>query len=179
MGFSLSWLAIRGKEQRAVLSELNLTQTAERESIPESDIVGCVLPSGWYLVLYNDVNVPSLGKASLERISRSAEVITCEVEEHAMVSAASGWQDGRRLWYIAHDSDLGLRHLHTEGQLPPSFSEIREAHRASQDAASDVSNVDHYFDIPVEMTKHICGFRHDDTYDDMEAEPFAVLTMQR
>ena len=178
MGFSLSWLAIRGKEQRAVLSELSLTQTAARESIPESDVVGCVLPSGWYLVLYNDVNVPSLEEASLERISRSAEVITCEVEEHAMVSTASGWQDGRRLWYIAHYSDLGLRHLNSEGLLPPSFSEIREAHRARQDAASDVSNVDHYFDIPVEVAKHICGFRHDDMYDYVEAKPFAVLTMQ-
>jgi hypothetical protein len=178
VGFSVSWLAVRGKEQRAVLSELGLTQTTARESIPESDVVGCVLPSGWYLVLYNDVNVPGLEEASLERISRTAEVITCEVEEHAMVSIASGWEDGRRLWCIAHDSDQGLRHLHTEGGLPQGFSEIRDACRARQDA-SDASNVDHYFDIPVEMAKHICRFRHDDMPDHVEAKPFVVLTIER
>jgi hypothetical protein len=153
MGFSVSWLAIRGKEPRMVLRELSLTETAAKEWLPESDVVGCSLASGWYVVFYN--------------------------EEHAMVSVASGWQNGTQLWHIVHDSECGLSHLDTAGVLPPGFAEIRDAQRAKQDAYRGAANVDYYFDIPVEVAKLVCGFRHDDDFDEAEIEPFVVLTMQR
>jgi len=179
MGFSVSWLAIRGKEPRMVLRELSLTETAAKEWLPESDVVGCSLASGWYVVFYNAVGVLGLEATSLALTSHGAEVVTCEVEEHAMVSVASGWQNGTQLWHILHDSECGLSHLDTAGLLPPGFAEIRDAQRAKQDAYRGAAAVDYYFDIPVEVAKHVCGFRHDDDFDEAEIEPFVVLTMQR
>jgi hypothetical protein len=178
MGFAVSWLAIRGKEPPVVLGELSLTQTAAREWIPESEVVGCVLPSGWYVIFYNGVDIPSLETAALARISLGAELVTCVLEEHAMVSLASAWRNGTQVWYVVHDSERGLSHLDTEGQLPPGFAGIRDANLAKQKASGgDASNVDYCFDIPVELAQHVCGFRHDDDFDEAETEPFVVLAM--
>src|SRR5262249_8202737 len=149
MGFSVSWLAIRGKEQRTVLRELSLTETAGKEWLPKSEVVRWYLASGWYIVFYNAVGVLGLEATSLALTSLGAEVVTCEVEEHAMVSVASGWQNGIQLWHILHDSECGLSHLDTAGLLPPGFAEIRDAQRAKQDAYRVAPDVDDYFTIPV------------------------------
>ena len=161
-----------------VLRELGLTETAAKEWLPESDVVGCSLASGSYVVFYNAVGVMGLEATSLALTSLGAEVVTCEVEEHAMVSVASGWQNGTQLWHIVHDSECGLSHLDTAGLLPPGFAEIRDAQRAKHDGRG-AANVDYYFNIPVEVAELVCGFRHDDEFDEAEIEPFVVLTMQR
>jgi hypothetical protein len=49
MGFSVSWLAVRGKPSTAVLSELGLRGTGEYEEVPDSPhFWGANLPDGWY-----------------------------------------------------------------------------------------------------------------------------------
>jgi hypothetical protein len=51
MGFSLSWVAVRGKTRAAVHSELGLAPTGAREGVAESPVVSAALPDGWTLVL--------------------------------------------------------------------------------------------------------------------------------
>lgn len=179
MGFAISWLAIKGKEPPVALGELGLTQTAVREWIPELEVVGCTLPSGWYVIFYNGVGIPTLETPALARTSLGAELVTCELEEHVMVSAASAWRNGTQLWYVAHNSTRDLSHLDTAGQLPAGFTRIRDAQLAKQSASGGASSVDYCFDIPVEVARHVCGFRHDDNFDEAETEPFVVLAMDR
>ena len=47
MGFSLAWLAVRGKDPAAVRDELGLESTGEYREIPEVPVVGVLLPSNY------------------------------------------------------------------------------------------------------------------------------------
>jgi hypothetical protein len=51
MGYSLSWVAIKNGNAEAIYSVLDLRPTGEWEEIPEFQIVGAELPTGWHLVL--------------------------------------------------------------------------------------------------------------------------------
>src|SRR5690242_11866617 len=109
MGFSLSWLAVRGREAASVRRVLGVCGTGRHEQIPESPLLGADLPTGWYLVLANRCNLEET--QPLSELSSGGEVVTCFVEEHVMYSRASGWKDGRRVWSITHDLQRGDGHL--------------------------------------------------------------------
>lgn len=51
MGFSLSWLAVRGKVPHAVRDELGVRPTGHRQEVPDSPVVGAESPAGWYLIV--------------------------------------------------------------------------------------------------------------------------------
>ena len=53
MGFSLSWLAIKGKSPQEVRDELGFRTTGKREEVPEADLSAAELPTGWYLIVSN------------------------------------------------------------------------------------------------------------------------------
>jgi hypothetical protein len=126
VGFSQSWVAVRGKSRAVVLETLGLTATGTREEIAESPLVGAALPDGWYLVVANRAGDALMREPMLARLSRGAEVVTCDVEEHVMVSVASGWRDGRRAWVVGHDGQESVEHLTAEGRTPPGFEAIRD-----------------------------------------------------
>ncbi len=66
MGWSCSWVAIRGKDPGSVLARLGLRPSANREEIPEAPWTGAVLPNGWYLVFCSArCDPPELGEAAL------------------------------------------------------------------------------------------------------------------
>ena len=176
MGFSFTSLAVRGGTRDAVLATLGLRGTNTHEEIPESDITGASLPSGWYLVTANRGYPAFAEDATLKRLSQTAEVVTCFVEEHVMCSAASMWADGREVWSVMHAADQGIEHLDTKGSLPPVFAPISERLRAEQAAASGKkAKVDHIFDIPVEMVAQLTGYRHDRVMSELGDRAFEVL----
>ena len=158
MGYSLAWLAVRGKTPDQILAELGLRRTGEREGFAESDFSAALLPSGWYVVVA-DHRLDLLDDKILMPLSASCEIATCAVEEHVMFSLASLWKCGRKFWSVEHESYKGLEHLHQAGDLPPEFLTIRERLRAEQKAHS--SGCDYIFDIPVETAHAITGYRHD------------------
>ena len=174
MGFSISWLAVRGKAQQDVLSQLRLRETPNRERLPESEIVASALSSGWYLVFYSR-DPTSLNVPMLAALSAGAEVICCAVEEHAMVSITEGWKDGIKVWSVSHDSERGLTDLDATGVLPIAFASISDGLLAKQNTAGAKSDVDYVFDVPVELARHETGFRHDADFDEFEVDPFVVL----
>jgi hypothetical protein len=73
MGFHVSWIAARGKPVESVLLDLGLGETADRENVPESDVTGVLLPSGWYVVFFNDAMPPELAEDVLEAVSIDSE----------------------------------------------------------------------------------------------------------
>ncbi len=176
MGFSFSSLAIKGGTREVVLGILGLRGTGAHEEIPESEVTGASLPSGWYLVTANRGYPALMEDAMLKRLSATAEVVTCFVEEHVMCSAASLWADGQQVWSVMHAADQGIENLETNGSLPPMFPLISERLRAEQAAAGGKkAKVDHIFDIPVEMVKQLTGYRHDRVMPELGDRPFEIL----
>lgn len=177
MGFSFTSVAVRGVTPDAVLATMGLLGTNTFEGIPESNITGASLPSGWYLVTANRGLFPTFAEdPTLKRLSQTAEVVTCFVEEHVMCSAASLWADGREVWSVMHAADQNIEHLQTKGSLPPMFAAISERLRAEQAAAGGKkAKVDHIFDIPVEMVAQLTGYRHDRVMPELGDRAFEVL----
>jgi hypothetical protein len=165
MGSALSWLAIRGKSPEAIHAELGLHDTGKREEEPESGITGTELPGGWYLILENHRWSYAFQKdLVLSALSKECEIVTCSVEEHVMVSDASGWKDGVKLWSIAHDcrKKEGIWHLETWGTMPPEFAGIRAGREASQrEEDAGEQSCDYIRNIPVDLAEALAGYTHE------------------
>lgn len=176
MSYSQSWLAVRGKQPAAVLEALGLRVTGTREEIAESPIVGAELPSGWYLVVAGRSGHGLMLDQTVQRLSAGCEIVTCDVEEHVMVSVATGWKEGQRVWSVTHDAQRDMGHLQVEGELPATFASIRDRLRSEQQTAGgSKADVDYIFDIPVELAQTLTGYRHDADIPGAGAAPFEVL----
>ena len=167
MGYSLSWLAVSGGNKDSVLESLRLRGTGEFAEFTEAnDWFGASLPKGWYLIVEDHVGPSRISDTGLVHLSRSGLVVTGQVEEHVMCSSASGWLAGTNIWSIEHVSDRGLRHLETKGALPKEYESIRERLFAEQDQADKFGGGgDHIFDLPVEVSLALTGYRYDQDLD--------------
>lgn len=174
MGFHVGWISVNGKTPKEVQAELGLSETGAREFMPESELTGTQLPSNWYVIFVNDLGARELEDEVLVHLSRGAEVMSFLVEEASMISVAKGFSNGRHAWQVVHDSSQGLEHLETEGQLPASFSVVRDRLLGELRAAGQHS-ADYLFDVPAELSKTITGYRHDEDVEGLEGDPFAVL----
>jgi len=172
MGFSLSWLAVKGKPSEWVREELGFRPTGQREEIPEAGFSAAEMPSGWYLIVA-DHKEQVASDSVLRRLSDSGcELVTCFVEEHVMASQATGWREGRRTWLVYHDSQQGTQHLDVEGEPPEGFAAIRDGLFAKQTGGG----CDYIFDIPVETARSLTGYRYDQDIPGLSGEVFEVLT---
>jgi hypothetical protein len=174
MGYSLSWLAVKGKSPQAVREELGFRATGQREEVPESDLSAAEMPTGWYLIVSNR-SEQVISDSEMQRLSSSGcELVTCFVEEHVMFSAATGWKEGRKCWSVSHDAGRGMEHLAFEGELPPAFASIRDELIAKRREKGSVS-CDYIFDIPVATAQSLTGYWHDRDVPGLDGEPFEVL----
>lgn len=174
MGFSISWLAVRGKDVGVVLRELDLVPTGERDELPaESPIGGTSLPGDWYVIVLDRYEHELVGEDVLKRVSRGCEVVAAGGEEHVMHSFGEAWHDGERVWWSRHDAQQGHYDLETAGSLPPGFDTLRRQLLEEQDAAGgNDADVDFIYSLPLDAAKSVCGFAHDEAESD---EGFAVL----
>ena len=172
MGFSLSWIAVRGKAPEAVNALLGLRSTGIRQEVAESAHNAIALPGGFYLVIFNR---KELSAHFLRRISRSAPLVYGFVEEHVMYSTLAEWENGQELWAVVHDAQEGTMDLQVRGSPPHPYGSIRDRLVAEQKAESEPAEVDYIFDIPVELGKELTGFRHDERLPGVTKEEFEVL----
>jgi hypothetical protein len=179
VGFNMSWVIVDGINESALYEALDLAATDETPDpydlgtsyVP---LAGAALKSGSSAVFaqYSLVMDPTVGTkpARLTRLPARSRCITCVVLEHAMVSYAGLWQDGRYAWQIRHDSRQGEQHLEVSGDLPSAFASLRdialEAQRAQEAGSkSDEWRVDYTFDVPLDTAAAITGYRHDRTVE--------------
>jgi hypothetical protein len=173
VGYSLSWAAVKGVSLQTICSALSFRLTGRREEIPESDIVAAQLPTGWSVVILNH---EILEGQKLESLSEGREVVYCLVEEHVMLSSASGLKDGQTLWTVHHNAQRGELHLEVEGTPPRGLERIREVLVAKQKAASgENTGVDYLFDVPLELARDLTGFRHDADIPGVSGDVFEIL----
>lgn len=177
LGWSCSWIAVRGGDPDSVLSELALVRTGEFWEMPEEDWSCASLPNGWFVVFSARHCEPSrFNAASLARLSAQCELVASAVEEHVMFSSASYWKDGKNLWSVVHDAQRSIYHIAAKGELPTSFASIEGNARASQDAEGGTeADVDRMFDVPLNVGAELTGFRHDQDISDPVESPFEIL----
>src|SRR5215204_1618082 len=161
MGFSLGWLATRHIDPRNLYEPLHARPTGIKGPALSSAAMAGPIPSGWHLFLMNRQE-RLVADALLADISKPGDAVGCFIEEHAMYSAAVHWRQGAKVWSIVHDSDKGIMHLDVAGDVPEALSVARARCDAAQrlDHAGD-PEVDHMFDIPVDVAQAVTGFRHD------------------
>ena len=103
-GFNMSWIFVDGINEDALFDALDLAATGvtpDEHDLGTSHVplAGASLKSGWCAVfaqyaLVMDATVGT-NPARLMRLPARSRCITCVVLEHAMVSYASLWQEGR------------------------------------------------------------------------------------
>lgn len=122
MGYSVTTIAIRGKSPELIHAEYGVRPTGEWQEEPEAAVAGVLLPRGWYLLYINDRLIPEA--SALAQLSLGAEIIHSAAEEHVMASNSAGWHNGKVIWSIAHDAEMGVDHLDTSGDLPEELAGI-------------------------------------------------------
>lgn len=174
MGYSLSWAALKGGTLDMLCDAMGLVPTKRFEEIAESEFVAAALPTFWYLFLWNGNEIP---KEALQRLSIYGPVVNCYIEDHVMLSVASGWGNGKQLWRVEHyGGEKGHLHLETEGNLPSAFEAIRQRLVAQQETAAGAdADVDYVYDIPADLAKGLTGFRHDQRMPEMGPKPYEIL----
>jgi hypothetical protein len=174
MGFKISWLGFSGKGRDEVLAALHLTDTGIVEEVPECAISIASVPNDWTIVWFNRFDHPFAEDASLRLFSQGCTVIAVHVHEGIMFSCVELYRNGAPIWSVAHNAQEHMDDLQTEGTLPEMFAEIRARLTARQDNES----ADYIFDIPIEMARALCGFRHDRLHFDWGEPRFTEATEQ-
>jgi hypothetical protein len=178
MGMSLSFLAVKGRTPEEIHRTLGLSDTGIASGIdddPRPMVRGAALPDGWYLILFDDILHPLIVSRPLTNsLSKGCEVVGCQFEEHDMFSACLCWRDGAIVWSVVHDARKTRDHLGVWGELPARLDEF-EAQAEAQAAQPDVSDVDYFFEIPVELAYSFCGWRYDQSAFDWGIPAFTVL----
>jgi hypothetical protein len=160
VGQSNSWIGIRGLPKSDILERLDVRDSGRADDGHSAKLAAADLKDGWVVIRSRNFNFPNPRRLAL--LSQGAELVSAQIEEHVMVSAAHGFREGRQIWSIVHDPGKGLYSLVVEGEPPAQFSSLSERRRREQDAAGgEDADVDMIFDIVPELASMICGYRPD------------------
>jgi hypothetical protein len=177
MGFSISWYAVPEKDADQFLQKLGLSPTGDTEEIPESLNCTGKLDTGWRVLWHNKYDCPFLKPTDLTNLSTDRDVFLCRVEEHVMASSAELWSGGKRQWWFSHEGEDGPKGLEVDGNPPETYPAIRKEKEKLQLAeGGDAAEVDHLFEIPLEVAKSLVGFKHDEICPHLIGGRFAVMS---
>lgn len=157
MGAALSYVAVKTKPSSDVLEPLKITalkSSADVFGFYGSDgLFGLEDEHGWFIIYnYSDPR-NLLAPAILKKLSTNNRLVACEVEEHVMCSATSGWINGEQVWKVDYDSQTDEERVVTTGQMPGGYDEMAAALKADS-PSPDVGTL---FAIPTELMHNICG----------------------
>lgn len=179
MGFAATWCAVREEAAEQFLQELGLSATGEAEELPEAPISMARLDTGWRVIWSNEYAWPLLHPEQLARLSLHRDILLCLVEEHVMASSAELWSGGRRIWWLSHEGEGGPRGLDVDGEPPECTAAIRDDMEKAQLAdGGDDADVDHIFEIPLQVARRLVGFKHDEECPHLVDNEFLVLAQK-
>jgi hypothetical protein len=166
MGYAISWIAFRGETDPRAAELLGLSPSGKFLEVPESMFCGVSLDTGWDVVVINEYAHKFVRERSLQRVSAAADVVAAAIEEHVMFSSAEAWKNGNLIWRVTHASGANRRHLEEHGSLPTQYLDIKKRLLAAQQREDDGAHeVDYIFDVPLELSEAIVGFKHDRILD--------------
>jgi hypothetical protein len=174
MGWSLSWVAVRGVHAGEVWRRLGLRPTGKTFDAPTATFSAATAEGEWAVVCANRDD-RFVDGALLGHLSELGEVVGCFVEEHVMFSQTVCWKAGARAWVVTHDADRAVDHLQATGEIPSDFQALQDQARAAR--RLDPEGPDLVFDVPVDLAKAVVGFRHDEEDGRVfhELEPIATV----
>lgn len=163
MGFKISWYAVQGRTKAAALAIAGLVDTGVHEEVPESPYSATEFPGNWVIVWSEDFEFASA--EHLGPLSVDGAILSCQLHEGIMYSAARFHENGKELWSVSHSSWEGLDNLEISGVPPAQLAGIRAEQIAKQREQEPMTesgmSVDHVWDVPVMLAASICGHRHD------------------
>jgi hypothetical protein len=166
MGYAISWIAFKGTTAAQAAELLELTPSGEFDDSPEGMFSGAVFDKGWYVVLIDKYAHRFVGARNLRRVSATTAVVAATVEEHVMFSSAEEWRGGQQIWSVTHEGESGPHNLEESGSLPEQYPSIKQRLLAAQEEEDrNAPEVDHIFDVPLELAESIAGFKHDKAYE--------------
>ncbi|MBX3571152.1 MAG: hypothetical protein KF694_02255 [Mesorhizobium sp.] len=161
MGFSISWIAFKSIPLTEAALAFGLTLSGQSDEVFDYDLSGTRV-GDWSIVIFNDVNPGLTDEMELARLSRGGDIVVVHVIETTMTQTSERWLDGRRVWSVWHDAQLGNRHLEVEGDLPPAYEDIKRKRVAEQEEEdAGEAAVDFISEIPLDLAEQITNFRHD------------------
>jgi hypothetical protein len=176
MGFNMSWIFVDGIELDELYAALDVKSTGAAADpydlgTGRVPLAGLRPKAGWCAIFgrYSYVLDITMGTdpPRLLRLPAKSRAVTCVVLEHANISYASLWKDGREIWRAHHQpSKEQPEHLDFWGDLPSSFLGTWEATLQKQRQRNAMRKpgewgVDYVFDVPLIAAAEITGFRHD------------------
>lgn len=175
MGLSASWICARGVSRKDALDYLGLVETGKPVDDPCQVPFSCAeRPDGWLTISTTDAGwlLPEKVKA----LSSGGLAVGCFLEDHVMVSGACAYEHGGRVWWVTHEPDEGPANLESGGDLPAAFESLRA--KAIEEQAKD-PEVDFVFDVPMELTELVCGYRADGDLPDYDFTELRKLKPER
>lgn len=166
MGWSLTWLAFPKCSAAQVHALLDLAPTGKTDEVSFGKTCGIEVDGGYIVHARGHGHALSSAR-SLERLSADGDVVAVQIEEHVMASSAELWSRGHRVWRVEHESERGREHLAESGRLPAEYAAIKQ--RLLQEQTGD-DEVDHVFDVPLELARRVVGYRHDEDEERIHAE---------
>jgi len=161
LGFSISWAAFHQFSKPDVLGRLGFRDRGEVDEANEAPFSMAELPDRWVVVFSNDFEWGS--PENVRRFAAGATVVSCQIEEHVMFSAAHCFTNGVHAWSVSHNGEQsGPYDLAVTGGPPPALDAIKQRFLAEQDAnGGENADVDFGFDVPVQLAMELTRYRHD------------------
>jgi hypothetical protein len=159
MGQVASWIVFRGLDRAEVAARLDCADAGSAADHKTELALG-ETPNGRLVVRCRrfDFTTPK----RLSALSKGAELVACQIEEHVMVSAGYAFHDGSQAWSVVHDPGKGVFSLMVEGAPPPEFESIRARLTDEQEAeGGEAAGVDLLFDAAPEIVAAVSGYKHD------------------
>lgn len=177
MGFSLSWVAVKGKSLEQVLPILELEPTGEHLEEAEAAFCATTLKNGWSIVICDDVQTPLFDQTTLQTLAaNNGQAVWCMVEEHVMYSAAHAYSNGQKTWSVEYSGEHGIAEVDCTGDVPAEFERIlADLQNQQTQAGGTQADVDYIHDAAIALAHAITDFRHDEEIDHNAEKPFAVL----
>jgi len=160
MGVMCSWVAVQGGVKAEILEALKLAETGE-EVIPgegASIFCCCEFPGDWLVIFSDDFDWAAEWAEDLSEFGLAVGV-QCE-DKAEMTSAIWAVRERVQIWRVFHDNKGSIFRLDVTGDPPAELAEIRDRLvREQEEEGGEAAGVDLVWDIPLELSKAVCGFR--------------------
>jgi hypothetical protein len=185
VGFNMSWIFVDQIDLNELFAALDVRSTGEAADpydlgTGRVPLAGLKPKDGWCAIFghYSFVLDITIGidPPRLMRLPTKSQAVSCVVLEHANISYANLWQDGRHIWEVRHQPNMEQPdHLEFWGDLPPAFIGIWDA---ALQKRRKIGGADYVFDVPIDVAAEITGFRHDRGRVDREEAYRQVTTLE-
>jgi hypothetical protein len=168
MGFNIVWFAVPSSDRSSIIAALQLRETSVPDEYCESPASVADGPGDWTVLVFNDIK--SVLPERIHELSSTYRIVYCCVMEGPMLSFSFESADGELQWKVEHDGNADPTNVSLFGKPPDAFTAIFEEYDNRQGGET---GVDYLFDVPIELARHVVGFRHDTVSTDW---PFTKLT---